>query len=414
MLRSTYHSQVVKGMPNFETIIQVLSENKFSNLNFHVDNVTVIQSSSSTLWLKQNSKNQEKFYNFIQSHLKEFHQQVVNAYLDKKVLENLEENLNKLQIDTDFIFNFTSNWMLHLSENVKNTNKINQLFLPGTHNSCTTQIFWSLKPVCMSKAQFFGSKLPLIRNIVKNIVVNQTKTIVEQVQAGIRLFDLRIATNGHNKIYIAHTYYVYELEQCLKEFKYCLTSYTNEIFVINFKVDYPYNSHFSKEDLKTVQEQFHSILGSFILPCNQPLETIANLVSNGKRLIVYCNLDDKFLDEKFENLNDLFRVSRSYEIWPNEDRLVKVEQKLRSILENSNSTTKSNEFIYFSFNTTPKLKPISLNCSIISPSESQIKFKENIYKVFLREVTLNHISGVILDNPTFNLIQESIALNFRK
>jgi hypothetical protein len=402
-------------MSNFEAIIQILSENKFSNLQFHADNVSLIKSSLKCNYShQQNSKNQEKFCNYIQNNLKLFQNQVISAYINKQLLENLEENLNKLQIDTDFIFNFTSNWMHHLPNEAKAQVKLNELFLPGTHNSCSTQIIWSSKPVCFNKAQFCGSKLPLIRNTVKNIVLNQTKTIVEQVQAGIRLFDLRIATDCNNKLYIAHTFYVCELEQCLNEFKYCLNSYSNEIFVINFKIDYPYQPHFSQQHLNSVQKMFNSILGSFILPCREPLSTISCLVQTGKRLIVYCNLDNSLLVEnnEFLNTNNLLRVCKSHEIWPDEDSLVNVVQKLTSCLENSNYPT--TEFVYFSFNTTPKFSLKSLNCCINNQSENQIRIKENFYKKFLAEAFLNRISGAILDNPSFNLIQESIAFNFKR
>ena len=407
-------------MTNFETIIQILSENKFSNLQFHADSVSLLKSSLKLSYNhQQNSKNQEKFCHYIQNNLKLFQNQVINAYINKKFLENLEENLNKLQIDTDFIFNFTSNWMHHLSNDVKTLKKVNELFFPGTHNSCSTQIMWSSKPVCLNKVQFCGSKLkchklPFIRNTVKNIVLNQTKTIVEQVQAGIRLFDLRIATDCNNKLYIAHTYYVCELEQCLNEFKYCLNSYSNEIFVINFKIDYPYKPYFSKQHLNSVLEFFSSILGTFILPCREPLATISSLVQTGKRLIVYCNLESSLLVEnnEFLNSNNLLRVQQSHEIWPDEESLVNVVRKLSSCLENFNNSTK--EFVYFSFNTTPKFNLTSLNCCIINPSENQIRIKENFFKKFLEEAFLNHVSGVILDNPSFNLIQESIAFNFKR
>jgi hypothetical protein len=159
---------------------------------------------------------------------------------------------------------------------------------------------------------------------------------------------------------------------------------------------------------------FNSILGSFILPCREPLSTISCLVQTGKRLIVYCNLDNSLLVEnnEFLNTNNLLRVCKSHEIWPDEDSLVNVVQKLTSCLENSNYPT--TEFVYFSFNTTPKFNLKSLNCCINNQSENQIRIKENFYKKFLAEAFLNRISGAILDNPSFNLIQESIAFNFKR
>ena len=316
---------------------------------------------------------------------------MINAYLKNKLLENLEDNLNKLQVDIDFIFNFTSNWMSYIPDEIKSAKRINEIFLPGTHNTCAAQILWNEKPLCMARTQFLGSKLPIIRSTVKNIVLNQTKTIVEQVQAGIRLFDLRLAINEQNKLYVSHTYYVCELEQCLNEFKYCLGCYSNEIFVINFKIDFPFKNLFKKEDLKSVHDLFSSILGSFIFPSRQPLETMESLVRKGKRLIVYCNLDNKFLIENNEFLqsNNLFRIQQSHEIWPNEDNLDNVVQKLTNCLDSLNSSI--NEFVYFSFNTTPKFKLSTLNMSIINPSENEVKIKEKAYKKFLQDVCLKHI-----------------------
>jgi hypothetical protein len=393
-------------MSCFEIIVELLSECKYTDLQFHADKLTKISYS------KTEFVNDEiKFTKFIQNNLKKFQNVVINAYLERKTLDNLEENLNKLQIDTDFLFNFTSNWMSYLPDDIKSTKRINELLLPGTHNTCTTQILWSVKPVCLNRAQFLGSKLPLVRTKVKNLVLNQTKTIVEQVQAGVRLFDLRIATNGHNKIYIAHTYYVCELEQCLNEFKYCLNSYLNEIFVINFKIDYPCKPYFTKEDLKIVLSLFNTHLSSVILPSNHVLGTVDCLVNSGKRLIVYCNLDNHLLvdNHEFFQLNNLLRIQQSHEIWPNEERLDKVVEKLDNCLGTFNSNL---EFNYFSFNTTPKFKLSSLRCSLLNRNE--VKLKENFFKNFLQNACLKHISGVILDNPSFNLIQETVAFNFRK
>lgn len=320
------------------------------------------------------------------------------------------------------IINFLSNWMYYLPNELKSKFKLINLLLPGTHNTCSNQIIWSVKPICLTRVLYYSSKLPLVRNKVENIVINQTKNLREQFEHGARLFDLRLSksrsTKDKTKYYISHTYYVCDLETCLNQIKYCLNSYKDEVCVVNAKVDSPYRSFFTSDDINNIFEQFKSELGDFILPLSIRLNeiTISELIRLNKRLVIYWNLTTNQISPESIDHQNVIRMQLSHEIWPNEPHLERMVDKLNTRLTHF-KYVEHLEFVYFSFNVTPNAKTALIrNHSATNLKQEVIDLKESYFKDMLHKHFIDNVdsavSGVIFDDPTFNLVYHVIMRNY--
>ncbi|XP_039280469.1 PI-PLC X domain-containing protein 2 isoform X4 [Nilaparvata lugens] len=130
------------------------------------------------------------------------------------------------------------NWMTNLDEEVK-TVPVIFLSIPGSHDSMTYTINESSKVA--PDAQLFVKILTKIfGNIVKRIVlkwsITQNSTVEEQLNYGIRYFDLRLATNDtDSNFYITHALFGEQIDNILIEINKFLTENEQEIVILDFQ-----------------------------------------------------------------------------------------------------------------------------------------------------------------------------------
>ena len=97
---------------------------------------------------------------------------------------------------------------------INNSINITSLAIPGTHNSCSNKFHEQQK----SDVQFR--------------MINQIWSINEQLNAGIRYFDLR---PGYKYIYHGNYSTIYTLDYVLNLFKNFLEKYPSEFLIVRFK-----------------------------------------------------------------------------------------------------------------------------------------------------------------------------------
>ncbi|RZF43299.1 hypothetical protein LSTR_LSTR001560 [Laodelphax striatellus] len=137
------------------------------------------------------------------------------------------------------------NWMTNLNENVRNVPVI-FLSIPGSHDSMTYTINESSKSA--PDAQLFVKILvKIFGNIVKRFVlrwsITQNSTVTEQLNFGIRYFDLRLATNDtDSNFYITHALFGAQIDNILVEINNFLTENKEEIVILDFQHFYGFTA----------------------------------------------------------------------------------------------------------------------------------------------------------------------------
>ncbi|KAM3850039.1 PI-PLC X domain-containing protein 1-like [Diretmus argenteus] len=152
-----------------------------------------------------------------------------------------------------------SDWMSALPEQLQNIPLWN-LAIPGIHDAMSYDLDVNssiMEPDVLIKL----SKLPCVRQIVYKLAITQESTIREQLDAGIRYFDLRIARkpkdSNPTRVYFSHGLYTRtDVETVLKDVNDWAERHPKEILILAL-------SHFRGID-EGSKEQIHSHLINFI------------------------------------------------------------------------------------------------------------------------------------------------------
>lgn len=80
----------------------------------------------------------------------------------------------------------------------------------GTHHSAVDRIDWSLPASALSKRKWrllygLGRAVPLVRRELERWTVAQKISVADQIRAGVRFLDIRVAEFG-DTFYVAHTF----------------------------------------------------------------------------------------------------------------------------------------------------------------------------------------------------------------
>jgi hypothetical protein len=102
-----------------------------------------------------------------------------------------------------------------------------------------------------SLANLFGA---LAKNIICNWSTNQSLSVIDQLNAGIRYFDIRVANKpGTEQLFAVHGLYGPEINSCLDDLSHFLDSNPKEIVLLDF-------NHFYGLDSFAHNRLIHSIM----------------------------------------------------------------------------------------------------------------------------------------------------------
>ena len=193
--------------------------------------------------------------------------------------------------------------------------------------------------------------IPIVKSVIENVALTQNKSIHQQLNAGVRQLDLRLAVGEDNQIYISHTFKTVQLEEALKEIKHFMDKNPKEIVVINVKPDYPHRKGFDVSDniIKT-QELFKTHFSQMILSPDQEMGTVGEMQEAGKRVVLYAN--DVLRREQPNQDNAIFRTGDN-EVWPETPNIDKVIGKIKEYYQKKEEKKEKYEYEYISFNSTP-------------------------------------------------------------
>ncbi|CAH1984240.1 unnamed protein product [Acanthoscelides obtectus] len=125
-------------------------------------------------------------------------------------------------------------WMTNLPQKLKSVPVIH-LAIPGSHDSFTSSI--TMKSRIAPDADNIIKKMSWLGPLLKYFMVNWSRTqslsAMEQLEKGIRYFDLRIATKRNtNDLYIVHGLYADKVQNVLDTIVSFLESHPQEVIAV--------------------------------------------------------------------------------------------------------------------------------------------------------------------------------------
>lgn len=177
-------------------------------------------------------------------------------------------------------FDWMSNLPLHLHDV-----PLFKLAIPGSHDSMSYDLDVNSSIIEPDKLKKF-SKICCVRKIMRRWAVTQDKTITEQLDAGVRYFDLRVArkpkdTNPTRLFFYHGLYTKTDVETVLRVINDWATSHPKEILILEL-------SNF-KEMTETLHQHLinfiKTLFGGKLFPKNE-IPTLNRCWNKGKNVII--------------------------------------------------------------------------------------------------------------------------------
>ena len=181
-----------------------------------------------------------------------------------------------------------SNWMGNLP-NEKQLCPLKDLVIPGSHNSGAFFLDQNLEvgPDESSFVQTLGSMFGKVaKSVVHSWAVTQSLNIYDQLMAGIRYLDLRVALrNKDNQIRVLHGLYGVGIEEVLEDVKRFVVKHPKEIVILDFNHFYNMDCTAHERLADTLLALFSEILRS---PGNETTNvTLQDMWANEEKVIIF-------------------------------------------------------------------------------------------------------------------------------
>lgn len=193
-----------------------------------------------------------------------------------------------------------SNWMKNLPECLHIV-PLNQLAIPGTHNSFAFQLDES-GAVAADAADSVHNLVTFLGSPAKSIVANWSRTqslgVEAQLRAGVRYFDIRVSSRpGTLELFVIHGLYGPTVESCLDSLATFLDEHCHEIVLLDF-------NHFYNMDAVAHDRLINTLLDRFsskMCPVMDISElSLQMLWSAGLQLIVFYHSDSTLCEAQFQ------------------------------------------------------------------------------------------------------------------
>lgn len=173
------------------------------------------------------------------------------------------------QVDLDYC-----HWMSQLPT-IRQTGPISGLSIPGSHDSFT----YSLVPGCIpgpDQPRFIQLLAAAFPKLSEYLLIRWSKTqkldVIEQLQHGIRYFDIRLMAKGE-KLLVLHCLVGSPIEDILSQIQSFLADHRKEVVILDFQHLYNFTDRHYAQLFKLV----HFILGPTLCPRPQPWEDVVSL-----------------------------------------------------------------------------------------------------------------------------------------
>ncbi len=288
-----------------------------------------------------------------------------------------------------------NNWITKLTN--KNPDlTLNNLILPGTHNSA-----------CDKLTLDCGYNFPIISHIIKNWTLNQKWSVYEQLVNGVRMLDIDVSYIN-NKFYTSHTFIIDELEDLIEQLKKYNDEY-GDIYIIKFIC----RDNINNENVSELANIINNIFNTkIILPQNYPnvLNTpLSTFINSQKNMIIYM---------EYQNHSFFNTKIHLYSSWTNDSDITNSFVNNNIVLNQMGGlkTINSNVLMDLNWTLTPTYKEVIYGtfwCCDFYDIESWTKNYNNLFFDFYNnnKNKFNSINIISFDFINKNLISQIINLN---
>lgn len=302
-----------------------------------------------------------------------------------------------------------SNWMEKLP-NEKQLCPLNKITVPGSHDSGA---FWldedmGLAPDRPKFVANISQKLGLLDSTIKSYVkkwaMTQSLNIAEQLSAGVRYFDFRIAYRKESDEFrVVHSLYGSEVEGILEEIKLFLRENSKEVVLLDFN------------HLYDMEVEEHLRLGSLINQCfgqmlhsprkDLSIASLQELWLAGEQVIVFYH--NKDIIEMFPSFFGNASISSD---WPNTDDLNKLTHHVSS---QGLASKAANLFHVTQAIATPQPSTIFRNLWGSLKSSLSCKTNENVNSLLESNHNNYSFNVILVDHVAFDdLMSNIISYNY--
>ncbi|MBW8308577.1 MAG: phosphatidylinositol-specific phospholipase C domain-containing protein [Candidatus Paracaedibacteraceae bacterium] len=224
-----------------------------------------------------------------------------------------------------------SRWMEHLADTIQDRS-LTELFLPGSHDSATYKLEHKF-----GKNQDITSKLNTLRyallgfgvtKVVQTWSQAQNRSIIQQLEDGVRYLDLRIIYRDSKKqFYTVHGLYGPSLKDVLSQINQFLHHHPQEIIVIQVG-DLRYMPH-GDNDHHALIAKFKEAFGNRLISKSDGLALpIKTLWGHEKQVVLIYKKDDIAAA-----YNEIFPRKSLDDYWANADNVSTLKIKLDAHLK---------------------------------------------------------------------------------
>ncbi|CAF4059620.1 unnamed protein product [Adineta steineri] len=211
-------------------------------------------------------------------------------------------------------------WMKNLPTNLHNE-PITKLAIPGTHDSFAFHLTSQPGPDLIPNLRRFHW---ILRPIIRNWSITQNKNFTEQLQIGIRYFDLRVCRTTDKNLCekspftFTHGLLGRLVRECLEEMNEFLNKYSQEIILLDFNHFYDFiEDHGHKKLIDLIHEIFGTKLCTTARTINEC--TLNYLWNHKQQVILLYDEDADKCTPYMDKIGHFFKVCESP--WPNTPRV---------------------------------------------------------------------------------------------
>ena len=279
-----------------------------------------------------------------------------------------DESLNYSKITK-----FNSEWMSKLPDNLN----ISNITIPGTHDSCTFEFFFDNIEILQDIIDFFG--------------MTQSWNFTEQLNAGIRYFDIRVGSDGliYHGLLLTTTSFI----DIFKEIKNFFKKNPKESIIMRIKYEVVFSCYYDEENcfknnIKKVLDENENILYT-----ENSIPLLKDI--RGKVFII---MEDKEYKNCLNWKDNKLKIQDYYNLSGEQEKAIQIKKEY--ILKYFNLSLIENNFLYIN------------HCSAVG-FYSLMSIKYVAMRINETPFFYKKYKGIIpLDFPSEELVLKIINKNF--
>lgn len=203
-------------------------------------------------------------------------------------------------------------WMSDLPPQLKDVPVI-YLAIPGSHDSMTYGITRSSK-LAPDAEPILHRLYPVFRGTILRWTITQSIDTWQQLQIGIRYFDLRLATKeGTKEFFFTHGVYAEEISKALNQVKEFVDTHPGEVVILDCQHFYGFNP----DDHQRLIRYLIGIYGSRLVPRQLNLQSITlNSLSRLRQQVIIV-----YRHQSVYGYAELWQPQMMPSPWPQQDRI---------------------------------------------------------------------------------------------